>query len=219
MLWELFLESENLFFSISLCLMIFLGIVECLLLIFGSSSQGFLDQFAPDPIVNLEKPELELDSSQHFFLQFLDWLYIGRIPMLVWLIIFLTTFALTGFIIQAVYQLLSAHLLAIWIITPLTLVICMPLVRISAAIIAKILPKDETTAIYSEELIGRSATIILGDAKPQSPAQAKVIDQFGQTHYVMVEPELDIIFKQGETVILSQKTTIGFKAILSTLSI
>ncbi len=219
MLWELFLESENLFFSISLCLMIFLGIVECLLLIFGSSSQGFLDQFAPDPIVNLEKPELELDSSQHFLLQFLDWLYIGRIPMLVWLIIFLTTFALTGFIFQALYQLLSAHLLAIWIITPITLVICMPLVRISAAVIAKILPKDETTAIYSEELIGRSATIILGDAKPQSPAQAKVVDQFGQTHYVMVEPEQDITLKQGETVILSQKTTIGFKAILSTLSI
>ena len=89
----------------------------------------------------------------------------------------------------------------------------MPVVRISAALIARIIPKDETTAIHSEDLIGRTAQIILGDAKPNSPAQAKVKDQFGQTHYVLVEPELDIVFQQGQEVILTQRTKIGFQAI------
>ena len=35
------------------------------------------------------------------------------------------------------------------------------------------MPLDETTAIYSEELIGRTALIILGEAKVNSPAQAR----------------------------------------------
>lgn len=52
----------------------------------------------------------------------------------------------------------------------------MPLGRYSAMIIARILPQDESTAIYSEELIGRTAVIILGEAKTNSPAQAKVQD-------------------------------------------
>lgn len=218
MLWELFVETENLFFSISLCLMFFLGIVECLLLLFGSSSQGFLDQFVPEQVIDLQKPEFDLGSAQNTLVQFLDWLYIGRIPMLVWLIIFLTVFSISGFMLQGIYQNFTAHLLSIWLITPATLVLSMPLIRYSSALIARILPKDETTAIYSDELIGRHAVIIMGHAALNSPAQAKVVDQFGQTHYVMVEPDQDIILKQGETVVLTEKTSIGFKAILQSFS-
>ncbi len=96
----------------------------------------------------------------------------------------------------------------------LCLVLSMPMIRYSAMLIAKILPQDETTAIYSEELIGRTALIILGEAKVNSPAQARVQDQFGQTHYVLVENlETDLHFSQGQEVILTQKTKIGFKAI------
>lgn len=219
MIWELFVETENLIFSISLSLMLFLGIIEFLLLLFGSSSQGFLDQFVPENVIDLQKPEIGLDSNHNILTQFLDWLHIGRIPMLVWLIIFLTIFSISGFVFQSIYQHFTAHLLSIWLITPATLVLSMPLVRYSSALIALILPKDETTAIYSDELIGRSAVIIMGHATINSPAQAKVVDQFGQTHYVMVEPDQDIMLKQGETVVLSEKTSIGFKAILPSLSI
>ncbi len=87
----------------------------------------------------------------------------------------------------------------------------MPLVRYSAMIIAKILPQDETTAIYSEELIGR--TVVLGKAKINLPAQPKVQDQLGQMHYVLVKPEQDEIFTQGQSVVLTQRTKIGFQAI------
>ena len=67
--------------------------------------------------------------------------------------------------------------------------------------------------IFSEELVGRTAVIVIGIAKPHSPAQAKVKDQFGQMHYVLVEPELDVVFTQGQDVILTQRTKIGFQAI------
>lgn len=215
MLWELFIEPANLFFSISLCLMFMLGVIECLLMIFGSTSQGLLDQFIPEQIQSGHQLHIDLDLDGNIFLQLLDWLYVGRIPMLVWFIIFLTVYGLFGFSVQAIYYHFSQSYLPIWLIAPASFILSMPLIRINASWIAKVLPKDETTAIHSEELIGRQAQIILGDAHINYPAQAKVTDQFGLTHYILVEPETDITFKQGQTVILTQKTTIGFKAILN----
>lgn len=212
-MWELFTHSSNLFFSISLCLMFLLGIVECLLLIVGSSSQGFLDQFVPEQLLESHHPDWDINTEHGAFVQFLDWLYLGRIPVLVWLIIFLTVYALFGFIVQSIFFHFTQSYFSIWIIAPASLFLCMPIVRICSAVIAKILPKDETTAIYSDELIGRSATIILGEARLNYPAQAKVKDQFGQVHYILVEPETDLVFQQGQTVILTQRTRNGFQAV------
>lgn len=212
-MWELFIHPSNLFFSVSLCLMLFLGVAECLLLIAGSSSQGFLDQFVPDQIIEAQHPDLNIQADQNIFVQFLDWLYLGRIPVLVWLIIFLTVYALFGFIAQSIIYQITGHYLTIWLIAPACLFLCMPIVRLVSAIIAKILPQDETTAIYSEELIGLTAEIILGEAKINYPAQAKVKDQFGQTHYILVEPETDITFTHGQHVVLTQRTNNGFQAI------
>lgn len=212
-MWELFVHPSNLMFSVSLCLMLLLGVVECLLLIVGASSQGFLDQFIPDDLFDPTHPDVHVDAEQGIWLQFLDWLYLGRIPVLVWLIIFLTTYALFGFIVQSLYFQITEQYFPLWIIAPASLFLCMPIVHLVAAIMSKVLPKDETTAIRLDELIGLRAEIFLGNAKVNYPAQAKVKDQHGQTHYILVEPETDITFSQGQHVILTRKTTIGFQAI------
>ncbi|MDI1222930.1 MULTISPECIES: YqiJ family protein [Acinetobacter] len=211
-MWELFTHSSNLLFSVSLCLMFLLGLVECLLLIIGSTSQGFLDQFIPDQLLETHHADLDIHTDHNLLVQLLDWLYLGRVPVLVWLIIFLTVYALFGFIVQSIFFNFTGNYFSIWLIAPASLFLSMPIVRVCAALVAKILPKDETTAIHSDELIGRTAQIILGEAKQNYPAQAKVIDQFGQTHYILVEPELDEIFQQGQSVILTQRTKLGFQA-------
>ena len=211
-MWEIFVHPSNIFFSVSLCLMLLLGLVEALLLIAGATTQGFLDQFIPDQLFEAQHPDLNLESNPGIFVQLLDWLYIGRIPVLVWLIIFLTTFGLFGLITQGLFFHFTESYFPLWIIAPASLILCMPIVRIVSATIAKVLPQDETTAIHSEELIGLNAEIILGEARLNYPAQAKVKDQHGLTHYIMVEPETDLIFTQGQTVLLTQKTKIGFQA-------
>lgn len=212
-MWELFIHPSNLLFSVSLCLMLLLGVFESILLIAGASSHGFLDQFVPEHLLAPHHPDLHLDAEQSIWIQFLDWLYLGRIPVLVWLIIFLTTYALFGLIVQSLYFHFTASYVSIWIIAPASLFLCMPIVRLVAAMIAKILPRDETTAIRLDQLIGLSAEIFLGEAKINYPAQAKVKDQHGLTHYILVEPETDIKFSQGQHVILTHKTKIGFQAI------
>lgn len=212
-MWELFTAPSNIIFSISLCLMFLLGLLECLMLVVGSTTQGFLDQFVPDSLLEADHPDFELHPDQSIFVQILDWLYIGRIPVLVWLIIFLTIYSMFGFFCQALFYHFTQSYLSLWIIAPATLFLCMPLVRVCSAVIAKILPKDETTAIHSDELIGLTAEIILGVAKPNYPAQAKVKDQFGQIHYILVEPESEQFFQQGQFVVLTQRTNQGFQAI------
>ncbi|AOA57721.1 YqiJ family protein [Acinetobacter larvae] len=213
MLWELFNSPSNIIFSISLALMLLLGITELILMLVGASAQGFLDQFLPEQLLDVKHPELNFsDHHDGLWIKTLDWLYLGRIPILVWFIIFLTVYSLTGFITQIILFKIFGSYLSAWLISPLCLFLAMPLVRYSSKFIAKILPQDETTAIHSEELIGRTALIILGEAKINYPAQAKVKDQHGLTHYVLVEPQQDITLKMGQQVILTEKTTIGFKA-------
>lgn len=214
-MWELLTHPSNIIFSISLCLLFLLGTLEIILMIFGGGSQGFLDQFLPEELSTSKDVDVHIDGEANLFNLILDWLYIGRIPLLVWFIVFLTGYGLTGFIVQSIFHQFTQHFINVWIISPTCLVLTMPIVRYNSMIIAKILPQDETTAIYSHELIGRSATIILGKAQINSPAEAKVIDQHSQTHYVLVEPESDETFNQGETVLLTEKTTLGFKAIKS----
>ena len=212
-MWELFTHPSNLIFSICLSLMFLLGLLELILLVLGGGSQGLLDQFLPDDLGSTKDVDIALDADQGWLNALLDWLFIGRVPLLVWLIIFLTLYSLSGFILQSILQTWTGSYWSACIMAPLCLILSMPMIRYSAMLIAKILPQDETTAIYSEELIGRTALIILGEAKVNSPAQARVQDQFGQTHYVLVEPETDLHFSQGQEVILTQKTKIGFKAI------
>ena len=67
----------------------------------------------------------------------------------------------------------------------------------------KIIPQDETTALYSESFVGSVATIVVGEARKNFPAQAKFKDIHNQTQYVMVVPLLDDeIHVTGEQVVL-----------------
>jgi Inner membrane protein YqiJ, OB-fold len=52
-------------------------------------------------------------------------------------------------------------------------------------------------------LVGRVGTIVIGTASAGKPAEARIRDEFGATHYVMVEPEEpDQTFVSGASVLL-----------------
>jgi hypothetical protein len=70
--------------------------------------------------------------------------------------------------------------------------------------VARIVPKETSSAINIDSLSGQTATIVIGTAKKGLPSQAKVRDLYGQTHYILVEPENDESFSQGDQVVLAQ---------------
>ena len=54
--------------------------------------------------------------------------------------------------------------------------------------------------------VGDSGTIVLGEARRGAPAQARVRDAHGRTHYLMVEPDLDDeVFDEGAQILIVRK--------------
>ena len=99
MIWDLLIHPSNIVFSISLMLCLFIGVLEFILLLFGGSS-SFLEQFLPDSLTDVDHADVGVDHPENLFTQLLEWLYLGKVPLLIWLIIFLIVYALTGLIIQ-----------------------------------------------------------------------------------------------------------------------
>lgn len=54
-------------------------------------------------------------------------------------------------------------------------------------------------------LLGRLATITSGHARPGFSAQARVRDEYGQLHYVQVEPEFGELEFQSEIILIRQR--------------
>lgn len=139
--------------------------------------------------------------------RFLAWLYVGKVPVLIVLIILLTVFGLTGLILQSLLRGFSGYAVPALFAAPLVLMGSLPLVRACAGALARVMPRDESSAVSPETFIGRTALVVgPGSARRGTAAQGRVVDAFGTDHYVMVEPEEDDdVFDTGTTVLLVRR--------------
>lgn len=122
-------------------------------------------------------------------LRILDWLHFGRVPAMALLVLFLTLFGLLGLGLQSLVHSFTGHVLPGLIAAPLAFLATLPLLRLTGGWVAELIPKDETTVVSERSFVGRIAVVTLGTARSGEPAQAKLRDHHGQTHYVMVEPD------------------------------
>jgi Protein of unknown function (DUF1449) len=144
----------------------------------------------------------------------LSFLGLGRLPLMIWLALFLLCFMLIGYIGQQIFSGATGGLLSGWLAGPLAAVAAVPATAILARPLGRIMPKDQTTAVSIDSLVGRFAVLGAGTARPGSPAKAKVIDVFGHPHFVMVEPDNDgQQFITGEKLLLVRREGDLFKAI------
>jgi hypothetical protein len=148
----------------------------------------------------------------------LDWLGLGRdLPILVWLTSLLCCFTVAGFAIQQVATIVVGSPLHWGIASAAALVIAGIANAFVSAGLARIFPSYESTVINAEDLLRRRGTVLEGAASRGHPARAKVVDQFGQAHYVMVEPHGDAdVIAQGESALLVGKEGSVFFAIPDT---
>lgn len=178
-------------FALSIALMLLFSVFEIVsFLLLGGALSHWLDSFLPDGVdVDLDADGLHsFDSLESA----LAWLYVGRVPMMMLMVLYFTIFGLTGFTVQYLMMEIFNNPLNVWLAAILTFVVSLVLMHYAAGGLYKVMPKDETTALSVTDLVGREATIILGECKIGKPAQAKLTDQFNQTHYILIEPELDL---------------------------
>lgn len=210
---QLLLASENLLFSIALLLMLLIGVLEVVALIFGSSMTSSLDSLLPeaDLTPHTEVGQLDADSALS---RFFGWLRIGEVPLLMLLVVFLLSFGLLGLILQSLLQSTLGLMAPAWLAVPVVFVTSLPAVRLGGGMLQSLMPRDETTAVSSDSLLGRVAVITLGTAKHQYAAEARVKDQHGYQHYVQVEPDDALeMFEQGTEVLLLTRQGAIYKAI------
>lgn len=144
----------------------------------------------------------------------LDWLGIGRLPLLMLLVVFLALFGMLGLIAQQASLDWTGALLSPWLAVPGAAVAALPLTGACARMLARVMPGDHTTAIALDALVGRIGQITVGRAEQGSPARARVEDHHGQAHFVMVEPDNPgQLFETGDRVLLVRQQGEVFRAI------
>jgi len=196
---ETLFAPANLPFTIALAIVLLLGALEIIGVLIGGASAIGID--APDV-----DGDVDFDGDG-IFSQFLGWLHAGQIPATILAIVALFNFGVAGLLLQSGVKTLSGVMMPTGIAVCIALVIALPATRISGGLLKKILPRDETEAVSSESFLGCEARITTGTARRGKPAEARLRDRFGRTHYVMVEPENDEeTFASGSPVLILKRS-------------
>jgi len=207
------LATQNLPFTVALAVMLIIAFLEGASTLLGAGIFSFIDSLLPELDIDADIDSPDFGSSGPFS-KLLSWLRIGEVPAIMLLVIFLTAFGLIGLGLQSAAQRTLGGLLPGSFASIPALLLGIPVVRIFGGILGKIMPKDETEAVAESSFIGRIAVVTLGNASPGNPAEAKLKDKYGQSHYVMIEPdEIDEKFENGTQVVLVSQRGAVFKAI------
>lgn len=170
---EQLLTPGYLAFSASFVLMIGIGLVEAVGLGIGAL-------------------DLDVDMPEPDGWAVLDWLGLrSGLPILIWLTSLLACFTFVGVVLQQSVEALFGAPLPIVVAVGFALVLGLIANAFCAGVVARFMPEYQTTVVDREALLRRRATVLEGTARRGSPARAKVTDQHGQAHYVMVEPHED----------------------------
>lgn len=199
---SLFAAPQNLPFGIGFALIVGIALLEGVGMLISMSPSNFLDELLPD---------IDADSGLD---RVLGWLHLGKVPALVLLLLFLSGYTVFGYSLQVVANGLLGGYLPAWLAGLLAVPAGMATVRGLGSLIAHIIPRDETSAVSEQSLVGRVGVIVGGGARRGLAAQARVKDSHGRSHYLMVEPDLDDeVFNEGTQVLIVRKAGAFYRCI------
>lgn len=214
-----FTAPENLPFAVALGLFFLIGMLQTVSLFTGISLFGWIDDLLPDldavgGDVDLEvggEAELDMDadagpdsiSEASFIAQVFAWMNFGKVPFIITFLLFLFLFSCIGYNAQLFLTEMGLSLASPILIAPIAFVAAILPLKWGNGILGRVIPKDETSAVSSHTFVGRIATITIGEATHERPAEAKLRGPLGRTHYVMVLADRENVhFKQGDHVLL-----------------
>jgi hypothetical protein len=222
---EFFLAPSNTPFVIALTIMMAITIIEIISASLGMGLSEMVDSFLPEFDTDIDidaDADVDIDVAGaggpgDSLVKLLAWFRVGEVPVIMLFIVFLTGFGLSGLIIQfLLVTILNTTVPATLAAIP-AMLCSIFVVRVCGGILGKYLPKDETYAVSEESFPGMVATLTLGTAKKGKPAEAKLKDEHGQTHYILVEPDNEEeCFSQGDKTIIVSKNGAIYKIIAAT---
>ena len=141
------------------------------------------------------EPDLDVDAADSGSAglggALLTLLGLGRVPLMVWLLVFLLLFTVIGMGLQAFAEELTGAPLYPALAALIAGGASLPLTAGAVRPLGRIMPQDETSAVGLDSLVGRRGTVSTGRALRGSPARTTVRDRHGHAHHVMLEPHED----------------------------
>ena len=200
--------SETVPFAVAIGLTLAIAVIELAGLVFGAQPSAVVDSALPD--FDADIGDMELGPLS----QTLSWLSFGKLPALVVLILITSSFGLTGFAVQEALRQTIGFALNPWIASIPAAFGAAFVTRHLGLAIARIMPKEETDAVSTKAFVGRVATVFRGVAGPGSPAEAKLTDIHGKTHYLLIEPdEGEAAMPEGSEVVIIRQEGPVYRAI------
>jgi len=207
-------------FAVAILVMLGLTVVEIVALFTGFSVNDVVDEFVLTQsglgdVDGASGVETIHSDAPGVIGRFLSWLYVGHVPVLMVLVVMLTVFGLGGLVMQGLLRSLIGGPAPALLAAPAVLFLSLPVVRAINGGLARIMPRDETSAVSPDSFVGRTAVIVGGRARKGLPAQARLVDQFATTHYLMVEPdEPEDVLADGEVVLVVRQIGGGRFAVI-----
>lgn len=201
---NLFIAPETLPFGVALGVLLGLTAIEGIGAFVTGSPSAWLEDLLPHTDADGDGV---IDGP-------LGWLHVGKVPLLVLVILFLLGFSLCGYIVQMFARGLLGGFAPAAVASIPAFFMGLTTVRALGALIAHIVPKDESSAVSELSLIGRAGVVTTGTARDGMAAQLRVRDALGRAHYVMVIPDIDDQeFEEGTAVLLVKKHGAMFRGI------
>jgi len=113
---------------------------------------------------------------------------LGRVPFLIWLAAVLAGFGLSGYLLQSLTSQLFGAPLPVWLAVPPAAVIGAGFARLYGRALARLIPGTESSVRSGAMLNRKRGTVSQGTARAGHPAEVRVVDSYGNLHYIRAEP-------------------------------
>ncbi|WP_298877581.1 OB-fold-containig protein [uncultured Bradyrhizobium sp.] len=189
-------------FAIAAAMILIVGTLEVVTMLVGASLSEMLGTS-----IDFSHP------SDNGVINAISWINVGGVPLLIFLLLALGAFSITGFLIQDVARMVAGSLPAS-LASLAAVVVSVPLVRGASRGIARIIPKDESYAIGLGDLVGRVGEVVVGPLDQGPPGRVSVADIHGNRHFVSaVAAPSSSPLPQGTLVLLVDRVDTRFVAV------
>ena len=181
---ELLFAHDLMPFHLSVLMLVFISMAETFGSYIGWRPSTLFKKITPSWLSDSPLVQVKFSKILIFVFLLINFSFSGYILQLI-------SFATQKSLVPWYYALVPAFIIAIFF--TVFMIHCLDQV---------IRPKH---SMMHSSLLGRLATISSGSARPGFSAQARVRDEYGQLHYVQVEPEFGELEKQSQVLLIRFK--------------
>lgn len=204
-------------FSVALAILAGLLALEVILSLVGGSMMGADSPDAPDAEIDAspDSPAEGVEGAGGPMSAVASALGLGRAPVLIWLAALLTGFGVGGLVIQTIAASALGAPLSPLVAALAALLPGWGAARALTGLLAHLLPGTESQSVSEAALARRTGIVTQGTAARGRPAEVRVTDRFGNTHYLRAEPmsDGDSIAQGTRVVVLRDPRTRSYRLV------